>query len=159
MDHKEAQKGTYKEMMSATLGDAINFRRGISTLVALSSIRATASIVWSGSRIIASAANSNLIPYFSPLLRKFLNGPRIIKKILRKFRVIEVDPDENNPNEDSCHDAPIGALIFQWLYCSIIIFVFPKSHPYEILVTMTQYSALIFFGLSALGLKKKRRTL
>ncbi|CAG8633246.1 15409_t:CDS:2, partial [Acaulospora morrowiae] len=170
VDHDEAHRGTYKEIMSATLGDVIDFRRGISTLVALSSIGATASIVWSGSRIIASAADSGFIPYFSSHLKEFKSVPRAI---LRRFQVVNVDhnDDENNDensvdhnenidendNENNHHDAPISALILQWLYCSVIIFFFPPSHPYEILVTMIQYSALIFYGLSALSLLFLRR--
>ncbi|CAG8547240.1 18205_t:CDS:10, partial [Acaulospora morrowiae] len=119
VDHDEAHRGTYKEIMSATIGDVIDFRRGLSILIALSSIGASASMVWSGSRIIASAADSDFIPYFSPLLREFLNGPNIIIRILG---------NPNGNNVDGRHDAPI------------------------VLITMTQYSALIFFGLSALGL-------
>ncbi|CAG8586810.1 6956_t:CDS:2 [Acaulospora morrowiae] len=74
------------------------------------------------------------------ILKEFLSVPRVI---LRKFRVVNV--------EDSHHDAPISALILQWLYCTIIIFFFPPSHPYEILLNMTQSSVFIFYGLDALG--------
>ncbi|CAG8547261.1 18206_t:CDS:10 [Acaulospora morrowiae] len=93
LDHDEAHRGTYKEIMSATLGDVIDFRRGISALVALSSIGAASSLVWGGSRIIASAADSKFIPYFSSHLKEFQSVPRIIS---RRFQVVNVNHNENN---------------------------------------------------------------
>ncbi|CAG8656014.1 4227_t:CDS:2, partial [Acaulospora colombiana] len=56
IDPQDGYDGVFKEVMSAKLGDAIHLGRFVSVLVAFSSIGAVGAMVWSGARVLASAA-------------------------------------------------------------------------------------------------------
>ncbi|CAG8486293.1 12492_t:CDS:2 [Acaulospora colombiana] len=128
VDPNAGQEDAYNQVISTQLGNEIGLGGLVSALIAVSSIGAVGSMVWSGSRIIAAAATKDYIPFCSPKLRNFH----------KKYYT------------------PFNALIFQWIYCSFIVLFFPSNNPYDALTNMAQYSSLIFYGLSALGLLKNR---
>ncbi|CAG8517355.1 2364_t:CDS:2 [Acaulospora colombiana] len=101
VDPSAGHEDAYNQVISTQLGNEIGLGGLVSVLIAVSSIGAVGSMVWSGSRIVAAAATKDYIPFFSPKLREFHE----------KF------------------NTPFNALIFQWIYCSVIVLFFPSNNP------------------------------
>ncbi|RHZ79533.1 hypothetical protein Glove_144g98 [Diversispora epigaea] len=120
---------TSPETMSAKLGKKIGSEVAIAILIAISCFGAVGSGIWSNSRLIASVAKAGFIPIFSPVLRRF----------------------------DERWFTPFNALIFQWCYLTIIIFL-PLKNPYSVLVNTAQNTDIIVYFMCAIGLLVLRKT-
>ncbi|RHZ79534.1 hypothetical protein Glove_144g95 [Diversispora epigaea] len=120
---------TSTEVISAKLGDEIGSGIAISILIAISCFGAVGSGIWGSSRLIASVAKAGFIPILSPFLKRF----------------------------DERWFTPFNALIVQWCYLTIIIFL-PLRKPYDVLVNTAQNANIIVYFMCAIGLLVLRKT-
>ncbi|CAG8589340.1 3785_t:CDS:10, partial [Diversispora eburnea] len=117
------------EVISVKLGDEIGSAVAMSILIAISCFGAVGSGIWGNSRLIASVSKAGFIPVFSPVLKGF----------------------------DERWFTPFNALIFQWCYLTIIIFL-PLNKPYDVLVNTAQNTNIIVYFMCAIGLLVLRKT-
>ncbi|RHZ79512.1 hypothetical protein Glove_144g110 [Diversispora epigaea] len=105
------------------------FGKILSLFVALSAFGTLGSLIWSGSRVIATAGYRRYFPVFSDRL-----------------------------GETSQHGIPINALLFQCVLSAIVI-VLVGAHPnsFQVLYSMAQYTSWLFYGIIGIGLILIRR--
>ncbi|CAI2178795.1 16362_t:CDS:2 [Funneliformis geosporum] len=105
----------------------------LSFCVVLSAIGTAASSIWSGSRVIVTAAKSNFFPIFSPQLKSLNN----------KF------------------NTPVTALLAQLGWCTLIMLVVGSTaliDNFILYTSVAMFCSWIFYVITSLGLVILRRT-
>ncbi|CAG8646240.1 3634_t:CDS:2 [Rhizophagus irregularis] len=121
--------------------------RVLSLFVVLSAVGTAATSVWSGSRVIVSAAKSNFFPIFSPQLVK--------------WREREINQQgQRGENMRYTEYTPVNALLAQLVWCIFIILIVGGSIQVDSFVLFTSiatFSVWIFYIVTSLGLVKTRK--
>ncbi|RGB37966.1 amino acid/polyamine transporter I [Rhizophagus diaphanus] len=118
-----------------------------SFFIVLSAIGTAAINIWSGSRVIVSAAESNFFPIISPQLKKWKENTKIQEgQGGEKLQYIEY--------------TPVNALLVQFVWCIFIILIIGASIPVDSFVlfsSISTFSYWIFFIATGWGLVRTRK--
>ena len=99
----------------------------LSFFIVLSALGTAATSIWSGSRVIVSAARNNYFPIISRELREW--------------------------NNDS--NTPVNALIAQFIWCTFLMLIIDSSLPTDdfiLFTSMSMFSSWIFYTVTGIGL-------
>ncbi|CAB4479108.1 amino acid transporter [Rhizophagus irregularis] len=125
----------------------VTVARIFSFFVVLSAIGTAATNIWSGSRVIVSAAESNFFPIISPQLKKWKERTMIQEgQGGKKLHYIEY--------------TPVNALLAQLGWCIFIILFIGASIPEDSFVlfsSISTFSYWIFFIATSWGLVRTRK--
>ncbi|PKK68740.1 amino acid transporter [Rhizophagus irregularis] len=121
--------------------------RVLSLFVVLSAVGTAATSVWSGSRVIVSAAKKNFFPIFSPQLVK--------------WREREINQQgQRGENMRYTEYTPVNALLAQLVWCIFIILIVGGSIQVDSFVLFTSiatFSVWISYIVTSCGLVKTRK--